>query len=820
MDQEPGKHLTLEHLHLLRDAFDDHKMSPDRTSRRREPHPKPTRDQRDRGTDGTGRQGGGGGDVPGMNLEDFQKVLSSVIGPGVSDDCVERFFHEVDIDGEGLVDWPRLCSFLLRLYAEKDRSAAPRDAVVDASPLIKHCLHNKQEATVRVVAVHQPASHLRYISVSKGGRLIVWNSRLHILQNLGLCGDPAEEAVTRRPPRFRGWTTDAVYMDNVRKIAIATGCRDLRFVNFSATGLSEEVVLFGRRSLLLWGDDKGGVNLMWFLNPSKGLFEGLPSEKVQPQRIYMPDLGDHSALVSYQHVPGVHTAAVNRVLYEPEAELLMTSSESDDTSVVIVHTSLRRDPYVWKIHQGVRCFDYSRALRLVVTGGFDPAVRLWNQVVPARPVGTLRGHRATVLDVVVYQPLGQLLSYSRDGELRIWSLSSHRCLRTLRVAFPCFRPGHVPEQSCFPFLLVQGPLPGKAPPHLLVACKDYLALLRLAEGRGDDAAAAAAGGGGEGEGLEVSSGQHGGGLAPVTAALAVPPLGLVAVGRRDSSVDVWEAATGRRRFTVHGAHGGEELSCMSTDAGGRRLVTGSRQGTVKVWDLLNGQNLHKLEPVSSSEVTGVTCLHGNQLLTVGWSRRVALYDIQGAEDVYVKADTSWKSEGVHKSDILAVCSCPALGVVATATYDGEVIVWRVDTQRPVQRLQTTDAQAGVAPPVDRLLFLQQRAAHRRWRNRAVLVSSQGGAHRGPLVCSEVLELPRGLFLLTASVDQGSAPSLWTADGGRLTTTPPNRRAAEPLTPGARQRMTTPPNRRAAEPLTPGARQRMTTLPRSRYKYSF
>jgi len=79
-------------------------MSPDRTSRRREPRPKPRQDQRDRGTDGTGRPGGGGGggagrggggDVPRMNLEDFQKVLSSVIGPGVSVGCVERFFHEV-----------------------------------------------------------------------------------------------------------------------------------------------------------------------------------------------------------------------------------------------------------------------------------------------------------------------------------------------------------------------------------------------------------------------------------------------------------------------------------------------------------------------------------------------------------------------------------------------------------------------------------------------------------------------------------------------------------------------------------------------------
>ena len=51
----------------------------------------------------------------------------------------------------------------------------------------------------------------------------------------------------------------------------------------------------------------------------------------------------------------------------------------------------------------------------------------------------------------------------------------------------------------------------------------------------------------------------------------------------------------------------------------------------QVWDLLNGQNLHKLEPVSASEVTGVTCLHGNQLLTVGWSLRLVLYDIEGAQ---------------------------------------------------------------------------------------------------------------------------------------------------------------------------------------------
>jgi hypothetical protein len=38
-------------------------------------------------------------------------------------------------------------------------------------------------------------------------------------------------------------------------------------------------------------------------------------------------------------------------MFEPEAELIMTSSESDETSVVIMHASLRRDPYIWRMDQ-------------------------------------------------------------------------------------------------------------------------------------------------------------------------------------------------------------------------------------------------------------------------------------------------------------------------------------------------------------------------------------------------------------------------------------------------------------------------------------
>ena len=50
-----------------------------------------------------------------------------------------------------------------------------------------------------------------------------------------------------------------------------------------------------------------------------------------------------------------------------------------------------------------------------------------------------------------------------------------------------------------------------------------------------------------------------------------------------------------------------------------------------MWNLLNGLNLQKLEPVTLSDVTGIICLHDNQLLAVGWSQQVAQYDIKGAK---------------------------------------------------------------------------------------------------------------------------------------------------------------------------------------------
>lgn len=52
----------------------------------------------------------------------------------------------------------------------------------------------------------------------------------------------------------------------------------------------------------------------------------------------------------------------------------------------------------------------------------------------------------------------------------------------------------------------------------------------------------------------------------------------------------------------------------------------------------------------------------------------------------MKAEVWRKSICVHQSDILAVSQCAALGVIATASHDGDLVVWRLETQGAVHHL--------------------------------------------------------------------------------------------------------------------------------------
>lgn len=687
-----------------------------------------------------------------MTLREFQEALTDMLGSERWTSQMELLFNKVDTSCDGYVDWDEFCTYMLLQYKERDFVSTRRETFLETQPLIRLCLHNKQEVTTRILAVPSPPP-LRFVSVSKASTLTVWDSDLRIQKSYEIASESNDFRSGRR--RFKMWTTDAVYMPNVNKVAVATTSRDIHFFDVSTTNCFEEFHLFAINnvpnslcywcntkspaspSLLLWGDDVGGVNLMWFLKPHTGMFETPFTEEQGPQKVFMQDIKDHNRLITYQIIPHVHQEPISKIMYLPMGDLIITSSGSTSTSVVIMDLNRKNKEYTWKINKGVTCFDFSKPLNLLVTGGMDHKVRLWNQYVTSQPIVVLHEHSMIVQDVAIYEPLGQIFSYSKDAVLKVWDISSQQCLKTLVLKFPCVQAGHVLEYGDFPFLLLKEP-----PCVLLVSCGDYIGMLKLEQGGN----------------VQDMLFTHN---AKLSTAIYNPFFRQVVTGCDDSTVAVWDVETGTKCLQLNNVHGQEEITCMSFDTTQRRLITGARNGTIKVWNVQNGYNLHKLEPVAEAEVTRVLCYQDHKFLAVGWSRQLALYNTTDHRNTYVVADLSWRGGQLHKEDILAADSCPVLELLATASYDGEIIVWNTETQQVLTYLKRSrDRQSslglpkyssadmrkkvtntrpnsrhcsshswdkGVQPPVDKLLFLQRRAAATMWNNKPILISSEAGA---------------------------------------------------------------------------------------------
>lgn len=67
-------------------------------------------------------------------------------------------------------------------------------------------------------------------------------------------------------------------------------------------------------------------------------------------------------------------------------------------------------------------------------------------------------------------------------------------------------------------------------------------------------------------------------------------------------VCVWSLETGEKIIQFSNAHGNSEITAMRFDPSKRRLITGARDGTVRIWNFNNGGCLCELQAVDDQEV--------------------------------------------------------------------------------------------------------------------------------------------------------------------------------------------------------------------------
>ncbi|XP_065898350.1 cilia- and flagella-associated protein 337-like isoform X2 [Dysidea avara] len=718
-----------------------------------------------------------------LTKEEFKFAISELLGVRDQDHVLSLLFVKIDTTCDGLIDWNQFCSYLLMQFQDKDRLVYGRPVPFQSQVKLRHNMYNKETICRIMYATNPP----RYITVSKDGAVCVWSSSMQLQRG---CNITVQQTTSPQHSRASGsgalWVTDCILMNNCNKLVVATTSNELLFLDLSTTlchcqhRLSElshiplcldyyyEPQQPGGSSYLLCGDESGNVTILHFPTPTIRLFTGVDTSS-RPARITLQNVMEGRS-PKCQIIPCIHDDWVQQIQYIPHNHSFISCSASSNNSLVISDIEQKKKPYVFNLRKGVSCFDFSHKMDILVTGSMDHLLHMWNPYVPGRSIATMAGHSSTIIAVLIDDQDNAIFSFSQDGVLMCWDLNEHTLLQYITVRFPFTQ--RLPDYGPRPLY--------HSPSSIIVMCNEHIAEYQLGitdHGHSQNR-------------WTVTTQKY-----PLCAALYSVSFHQVVVGGEGSEVNVWDIDSGEMVVQFGDCHGNNEITAMTIDNSGRRLVTGSRKGDIKVWNFLSGECQKTLMASSkeANEVTGLIHLvDKKKILSVGWDKRITTFpDVADVLTVY--PDEFWQCEGGqthHKDDILCVAYCRP-NYLATGSFDGQIIVWNVDSEKIIAKyrtrtaskldtMQLTRTESIVTSssrcstrqsrssrptsrrhfyhrvksaslktrhvPVDQLVFLKSRLQSRLIMGTGVLVSSE----HGDACCYELTgrETPSGTFRIT------------------------------------------------------------------------
>ncbi len=289
---------------------------------------------------------------------------------------------------------------------------------------------------------------------------------------------------------------------------------------------------------------------------------------------------------------------------------------------------------------GVRAVGFSHNGKLLVSGGNDNTVRVWD-VATRRLLKTLRGHAGRVQACAFAPGNAWVLSGSHDRLAKIWSIAGYEELRVFQ--------GLVLEGHRDAILGADFSPDGR---RIVSASRDRSAKLWDT-----------------GTGRELRQFKEGHEFLATRAAF-LPDGKRLITAAVDNTTRIWDVATGSQLLALEGT-GPTAALALSRDA--RLLLTGSDEKSAKLWDLDSGSLLLKLEK-GRSDVTAVAISPDNRLLFTGDAvGRCRLWDA-------ATGALRWKAES-HSRAITGAVFLPSGDAVLTSSIDNTVAQWDVKTGR-------------------------------------------------------------------------------------------------------------------------------------------
>ena len=145
------------------------------------------------------------------------------------------------------------------------------------------------------------------------------------------------------------------------------------------------------------------------------------------------------------------------------------------------------------------------------------------------------------------------------------------------------------------------------------------------------------------------------------------------------------------------AHNGNRITCVSLDSSGRRLITGSHDGSIKMWNFNNGQCLREFNYEHEPKEVSKLAFIGNdsstkvqQIVSVGWDKCLYIWPDENEPIVSFSKCLPTHGHVGHTDDILSLTYCPREKLIVTGGQTGQIIAWHMETGFPKAYLHEID----------------------------------------------------------------------------------------------------------------------------------
>ncbi len=301
---------------------------------------------------------------------------------------------------------------------------------------------------------------------------------------------------------------------------------------------------------------------------------------------------------------------------------------------------------------------------VIVSGGEDRTVRVWDLESGQPVLGPLTGHHGPVSAVTVGERHGRpvIVSGSEDGTVRVWDLESGQPVLVIGQLTDD-RPGFGPANR------VKAVAVGERHGRPVIVSGSSDGTVRVWDLESGHPA------------LKPLSG----GILGVNA-VAVGELNgrpVIVSGGDDGTVRVWDLESGQ--LVLKPLSGHDRVSAVAVgELNGRPvIVSGGHDETVRVWDLESGQPV--LDPLTGHHgavsAVAVGELNGRPVIVSGgWDWALRVWDLESGQPVLVIGQLSGHDNGLTAVAVGVRHGCP---VIVSGSWDRTVRVWELEGNEPV-----------------------------------------------------------------------------------------------------------------------------------------